>query len=212
MKCQAIARSIIALLLLLTCLSSGYADAASDSRDGADMGGWASSYEKKIAETGYGLGLMGGYGIEVGKAPKLDIAQVMPWVSFPITDAVGEGFYRGVIEYRVEGVLGYVDNLNHRGQFGLSPVGFRYNLTASGGRLIPFVECTLGAVYLDVPKEIQGTRFNFTESFGVGMRVFVSDGFALEVSGRFRHLSNGGIKEPNPGINTVFVVVGVSYY
>lgn len=174
--------------------------------------GWASSYEKTIAETSYGLGFMGGYGIEVGNPPELDIAQVMPSVSLPMTGAVGDGFYRGVLEYRIEGVLGYVDNFNHRGQLGLNPIGFRYNLTASGNRLVPFVECMLGVVYLNVPKKIQGTRFNFTESFGAGMRVFVSDGFAVEVSGRFRHLSNGGIKEPNPGINTVFVLVGVSYY
>lgn len=212
MKNRIIFSSVSLLIFSLMCLSSGTANAVIDGPEGAGDGGWASSYEMRLAETGYGVGLMGGYGVEVGDPPELDIAQVMPSVSFPVTGAVGDGFYRGVLEYKIEGVLGYVDNLNHRGQLGLSPVGFRYNLTGSGGRLVPFVEAMLGAVYLNVPKTIQGTRFNFTESFGAGVRVFVSEGFALEASARFRHLSNAGIREPNPGINTAFVLVGVSYY
>lgn len=199
---------IVAFIVLAVVMQCANASAGDD-----DAGfSWRSSYEKTIAGTSYSLGLIGGYGVEIGDPPELDIAQVMPFVAFPITGVTGEGFYRGVLEYKIEGVLGYVDNWNTRGQFGLNPIGLRYNFTASGTRFVPFAELTLGLMYINVPKKIQGTRFNFTEGFGVGARFFVSDGIALEVSGRFRHLSNGGIKEPNPGINTMFIMVGISYF
>jgi hypothetical protein len=171
-----------------------------------------SAYEAVLADSGYGLGVLGGYGVEVGDPPELDIAQVMPFISFPLSGPVGKGIFRGVPEYKVEAVIGYVDNFDQRGQVGINPVGLRYNLTAAGGRVVPFVEGVLGVAYLNVPKKVQGTRFSFTEGIGAGVRVFVSDGFALEVSGRYRHLSNAGIRKPNPGINTAFILVGFSYY
>lgn len=167
--------------------------------------------EAAITGSSYGLGVMGGYGMDTSGPPRLDVVEVKPFVTFPMTGVVGSGFYRGVLEYKVEASLGYITTLNNRGLLGISPVGLRYNLT-SAGRLAPFVEGQLGVAYADIPKHIQGTRFSFTESAGIGFRYFVSERTAVELSGRFRHLSNAGIKEPNPGINDVYVLIGVSYY
>lgn len=183
---------------------------------GTDEGGAPSvgggGYEATIAGSSYGVGISGGYGIELGKPPSLDFALLHPYVTLPLTGPVGGSFYRGVLEYKIEGDLGYVDSLGHRGEAGLSPVGLRYNFTASGGRVVPYVEGLLGMVYLNVPKTVQGTRFNFTESAGVGVRYFVSDRVSVDVQARYRHLSNAGIREPNPGFNTGFLLVGISYY
>jgi Lipid A 3-O-deacylase (PagL) len=177
----------------------------------AGGGGDAGVCETAITGSSYGLGVMGGYGFDTSGPPRIDVVEVIPYVSFPLTGVVGEGFFRGVLEYKAEATLGVIPTLNDRGLIGLSPVGIRYNLT-SAGRLVPFVEGHLGVAYADIPKHIQGTRFSFTESAGIGFRYFVGDKTAVELSGRFRHLSNAGMKEPNPGINDVYVLFGVSFY
>lgn len=66
-----------------------------------------------------------------------------------------------------------------------------------------FVEVGLGGTLMDslyrtVDREFS-TRFQFTEQFSVG-RSFGSQG-RHEVSIRFQHFSNAGIKSPNPGEN-----------
>jgi len=194
--------AVLAGLVVLTI--SGSAQAQED-------GGEGTVCEAAITGSSYGLGVMGGYGMDTSGPPRLDVVEVKPFVTFPMTGVVGSGFYRGVLEYKVEASLGYITTLNNRGLLGISPVGLRYNFT-SPGRLAPFIEGQLGVAYADIPKHIQGTRFSFTESAGLGLRYFVSGRTAFELSGRFRHLSNAGIKEPNPGINEVYVLFGVSYY
>ena len=172
----------------------------------------ATSVETTLSTTSYSVGLQGGYGLEIGKPPNLDIVELHPSVAFPITNAVGSSFYRGVLEYKIEPFFGLIVNRNDRGEAGLSPIGFRYNFTGLGCRAVPFFEGLLGVVYLNVSKDIQSTRFNFTESAGAGMRVFVSDRVALDVSARFRHASNAGIRHPNHGFNTGYLLLGVDYY
>jgi len=203
---------VMQVVLLAAALFTAPPSFAAVMDEGGASSGAGGGYEATIAGSGYGFGMLGGYGIEMGKPPSLDFALLHPYVTLPLTGPVGGSFYRGVLEYKIEGGLGYVDNLSHRGEAGLSPVGLRYNFTASGGRLVPYVEGTLGMVYLNVPKTLQGTRFNFTESAGVGVRYFVSDRVSVDIQARYRHLSNAGIREPNPGFNTGFLLVGISYY
>jgi len=171
-----------------------------------------SAVESRIMNSRYSLGLSGMHGWELDGSPQLDFTEVDPSVCFPLSGVMGSSFYRGVLEYKAEAVLGVVTNLSDRGILGLSPVGIRYNFTVLGGRLVPYVDGTLGAVYLNVHRDIQGTRFNFIETVGAGVRYFVTDGLALGAGFRYRHLSNADIRKPNHGLDTGFVVVGLSYY
>jgi len=170
-------------------------------------------YEMILAKSGITWGCSTSYGIDLDGPPHVELVEVAaPSLSIPLTDAVGRSFYRGVLDYRVEGIFGLVTNMNDRGEAGLSPIGFRYYLTGLDGRVNPFVEGMMGAVYLNVPGFVQGTRFNFVEGSGAGVAVFVTDRAALDIRLRYRHLSNAGIKGPNSGVTSGFLTVGMSYY
>ncbi|WP_301804064.1 acyloxyacyl hydrolase [Variovorax ginsengisoli] len=70
-----------------------------------------------------------------------------------------------------------------------------------------FVEAGIGATVMDqlyrTPDREFSTAFQFTEQLGVGLSLGAQG--AHEVSLRFQHFSNAGIKEPNPGENFVRV-------
>jgi hypothetical protein len=88
---------------------------------------------------------------------------------------------------------------------GITPV-FRFQRDDLKG---PYVEAGIGAHYLSELYDNNGrklsTNFEFGDHLGAGY-VFRNN---LDVSVKFQHFSNGGIKEPNNGVN--FAVVRVSY-
>jgi opacity protein-like surface antigen len=82
---------------------------------------------------------------------------------------------------------------------GLTPT-FRVQGSAPTG---PYLEAAIGFHYL-TSKRIHankrfGTNFNFGDHVGAGVRFGERGRYDLGV--RLQHLSNGGIKQPNPGIN-----------
>jgi len=74
----------------------------------------------------------------------------------------------------------------------------------------PFILGGVGLDYMTLHTREQGTQFNFNETLGFGAHYFFKKNSALTVEGRFRHLSNCGIEEPNSGINTCSVLVGLT--
>lgn len=203
--------SFLSLLVLFTSASLFPAHAwGADDTDTATVPG--SPYESRITDTSYGYGIIAGYGFNVGDPWDLDFLVANPYVTVPLSRPMGGSFYRGVLEYKGELNLGVVVNQDDSAAVGLSPIGLRYNFTSPGGKLVPYVEGLVGGVYLDVPKYVQGTRFNFTETVGAGARYFVSEKSAIEVQARYHHISNAGMRKPNHGINAVMLLVGVSFY
>jgi len=87
-------------------------------------------------------------------------------------------------------------------QIGVVPV---VRMGLDGGRSPWFLEGGIGLSYLDSLYRRQqkqfSTRFNFVDVVGVGRSLDASR--RREVSLRISHISNGGIKEPNPGENFV---------
>ncbi len=86
-------------------------------------------------------------------------------------------------------------------QIGFTPV-VRYTFGGSGTKGV-FVELGVGLNWI-APHYRSGqhqfsTAFNFGDHAGVGWRF--GEGGAHEVSLRFQHFSNAGIKDPNPGID-----------
>lgn len=85
-------------------------------------------------------------------------------------------------------------------QVGLLPV---IRLRPDGGRSRWFVEGGIGLSYMDNLYRRQhkefSTRLNFVDVVGVGLSLDAQR--RREVSLRLSHISNAGIKEPNPGEN-----------
>ena len=137
-----------------------------------------------------GLARQGGYSVTAGV--------VWPWSwrrEFGSTEATGltEAFVsnwsgRGATERR-----GFT-------QVGLLPL---VRLRLDGGRSPWFIEGGIGLTVMDRLYRTQNkefsTKFNFIDVAGVG-RSFGADR-RRELSLRISHISNAGIKEPNPGEN-----------
>jgi len=76
----------------------------------------------------------------------------------------------------------------------------------------PYLEAGVGAHLLSDVDVGTGrdfsTRFQFGDHLGVGVRF--GEGGRYDLGVRLQHLSNGGLREPNPGIN--FVIVRLQYH
>lgn len=97
----------------------------------------------------------------------------------------------------------HTDEANaHRdvGEFGLTPI---LRFIKGGGPVRPFIEAGLGVRVLTSPTVSTdykySTAFQFSPMAGVGVQF--GDRQQYQLGYRFQHISNGGIKEPNPGIN-----------
>ncbi len=84
---------------------------------------------------------------------------------------------------------------------GITPV-FRFQQKNPGG-IAPYAEAAIG-FHLITPTFIYtdrhfGSSFQFGDHVGIGIRF--GDHQRFDLGYRFQHLSNGGIKQPNQGIN-----------
>jgi lipid A 3-O-deacylase len=86
------------------------------------------------------------------------------------------------------------------GEFGVTPV---IRFIRGSGWFRPFAELGVGVRVLTSPRLsstfTMGSAFQFADMAGVGAQFGEHQQYQLGY--RFQHISNGGIKEPNPGIN-----------
>lgn len=78
------------------------------------------------------------------------------------------------------------------------------------GRILPFLSLGAGALYSDF--EDLSSKFNFALMAGAGFDLFLTKRLAIQFEYRLHHISNGGIRAPNIGINSNFGSVGLSWY
>lgn len=95
---------------------------------------------------------------------------------------------------------------------------FEIGVTALSARLVfgdgpwrPFLEGGEGIVYTDLRKQDLGTRVQFTSQIGAGVDYEIRPGMTVGFQARIRHMSNAGMASSNPGINTIYGLVGVSF-
>ena len=94
-------------------------------------------------------------------------------------------------------------------EIGVSPLFAR--LTFGNGALRPFVEGGEGILYTDLRKQNLGTRMQFSSQIGAGLEYALGPDLALTLGGRFRHISNAGLSKRNPGISTIYGLIGVTF-
>lgn len=143
--------------------------------------------------------VQGGSGEEGVGAAGLGVAWELPWRSAGGGLTVrGEVFVNGWRTPRVGG-----------GHHGLAQVGAvpLVRWRADGGRSPWFVEGGIGLSWLDgelhTPERTFRMRLNFSDNLGAGF-LFGVDG-EHEVSLRWQHTSNGGMRKPNPGQDLLLV-------
>ena len=88
---------------------------------------------------------------------------------------------------------------------------FKFGLLPETWEFQPYVKFGAGFDYMSLHTLNESTQFNFISQAAFGMHYFFLKNTALTVEGRYRHLSNAGIKEPNRGINSYFILGGIAY-
>ncbi len=87
--------------------------------------------------------------------------------------------------------------------------GLRLYVTAY--RLRPYLEAGMGPSLNGLNIEETSTSFNFLSYGGLGLRWPLDQKRSLELGYRLRHISNGGLKEPNQGVTSHQLQVGLSW-
>jgi hypothetical protein len=77
-------------------------------------------------------------------------------------------------------------------------------------RLIPYLGGMYGANLITVDTELQRNGYIFTATAFSGLKTHIGKHFFADLNFRIRHISNGGMKSPNKGIDTWFAGIGIS--
>jgi len=125
-----------------------------------------------------------------------------------LTAPHGPGFLRGRLEYALDVVPAWVivQKTNTAYGGGVNPFAFKWIMTTPR-KVKPYFEIEGGTLFSN-RKVPEGTsQINFTTSGALGLHIpRENHTYSLEV--RFMHISNAGISNPNPGINTIQVRLG----
>ncbi len=155
--------------------------------------------------TGWGVSIAGGagnrsYWMLVGR-----------W-GYILIDELGNGPLRGNLQYGIEVIPVLVMSQSSTiYAAGFSPLQIRYNFIAIR-RLVPYVEiggCILGSAE---PLPENTSRLNFLTHGGVGLQLLHHQSRTFQIGMRYQHISNAGIAERNPGINSLYFFTGLSWW
>lgn len=114
-----------------------------------------------------------------------------------------------LLQFQIEPFISPVSSPNSNIEIGTS-FFFKMGLLPQSSKFQPYAKIGMGMVYMSQHTREQGTQFNFIDQAALGMHYFFRKNTAFTLEGRFRHLSNAGIGGPNSGINTYFVLTGIS--
>jgi lipid A 3-O-deacylase len=129
-----------------------------------------------------------------------------------LTGPHGPGFLRGNIEYAAEVVplfLVFQPAQKVYG-FGIDPLILKWNFEG-GEKIAPYLELAGGPLFTNKQVPAGTSRVNFTSGAALGF-YFYGRTITPSLEVRYVHISNAGLATPNPGINTVQVRVGFSWF
>lgn len=115
-----------------------------------------------------------------------------------------------LVQFQLEPFLSGISSPEGGMETGLSFL-FKMGVLPETAKFQPYIKAGVGMVYMSLHTNEQGTQFNFIDQGGIGMHYFFRKNIAFNLEGRIRHLSNAGIDQPNHGINSYFVLTGLTY-
>lgn len=95
---------------------------------------------------------------------------------------------------------------------GIAPVGFKFNFRRDK-RVQPFSSTSGGFLYFTKQVPAPGSsQFNFTFNFSGGVQILTSSRKAITLGYEFRHISNGGTAQFNPGLDANIIYAEFSIF
>jgi lipid A 3-O-deacylase len=131
------------------------------------------------------------------------------WV---LTHAHGPGFLKGRFEYALDAVPAYLvfQPRNTVYGVGLNPLNLKWNFAAPK-RIHPYIELSGGTLFTTDKVPPRTSKINFTPSAALGTHIFAAN-YAWSIEARYLHISNAGLGDLNPGINTFEVRLGIGKF
>jgi len=129
-----------------------------------------------------------------------------------LTAPHGPGFLRGRLEYAVDAVPVFLVSQKTGTAYGvgINPFAFKWMLSAPK-KVVPYFELGGGTLFTNVKVPEGTSHVNFTTGGALGMH-FPRSKYNWSAEVRFMHISNAGISNSNPGINTVQVRLGFGLF
>ena len=186
-------RSLLALLILIT-----------SNLLSAQVGPEAGGHEVQIW-AGAGHSVAGGRGETGAFNAGLRYGWVLTGLHLP-------GFLRGRFEYAVDAVPVFLvfQPANTAYGAGFDPLGLKWNFERHG-RFSPYLELCGGTLFTNHNVPTGTNTVNFTDQAAFGVHILgASQNVSLEL--RYMHISNAGLANLNPGINTVQVRLGIGKF
>jgi len=122
----------------------------------------------------------------------------------------GDHWYGGHLEI-VEELFGGSQIRPHTAYVAGETTLLRYNF-ATGASWIPFCDAGIGLSATDIGHPDLGSTGEFNGQGGVGVHWFWRKNSALTFEYRFLHISNGGLRKPNEGVNVNMLAAGMSWF
>lgn len=146
-----------------------------------------------------------------GQSSKLFGLAAMPSWSITVTDTIGSGWYRGQLALGAELILFKTTDPLTAAGVGLTPK--LVYTWISLNRVRPFVEGGGGPLWTDVGGRVpeQPGQFNFLVWGGAGCAWAIHPSWTVQAGYRLVHISNGGTRTPNSGLNFGLPFIGLSY-
>ena len=88
--------------------------------------------------------------------------------------------------------------------------GLRYHFR-TGTKFVPFIGGSFGIAVTDIGDPDASGKFQFHEQVGTGLHYLISNQYAVSCEYAYWHISNGGIREPNAGVNNHTVSIGFAW-
>jgi len=125
-----------------------------------------------------------------------------------LTSPHGPGFLKGQLDYAFDVVPVWVIAQKTNTAYGgsVDPFAFKWILS-SPKKIKPFFQIEGGTLFTNTNVPEGTSQINFTTSGGFGAH-FLGEKHNFSAEVRFQHISNAGMTNPNPGINTVQVRIG----
>jgi hypothetical protein len=129
-----------------------------------------------------------------------------------ITEPHGPSFLRGRFEYAVDAVPVFVVFQPTNTAYGaaINPFALIWNFDTHG-RVVPYIDLGGGALFTSTQVPPGTSRINFTTAGALGLH-FLARKATWTADVRFMHISDAGLTNPNPGINTVQLRLGIGWF
>jgi opacity protein-like surface antigen len=157
------------------------------------------------------MGVMSGYGWS--DRDNVQFAPLFVHFGWYLPDVIDEPLsrYHLNLKWVVEPWVAGITNHQNAIELGVSPLLFKLDYDA-GQTVVPFFFGGEGVLYTGLQGVNISGPFEFSSFAGAGVHFFLTDQIALSLSYRLRHISNAGIKHPNHGLNTQFVLIGLEKF